>query len=116
VSAGAHPWLRLVLAATSVCLLTGCYALAQTISTDERGRKVKIKIVPAYPDLARRMNVGGKVKIEVVIDPQGRVKSSRVIGGHPLLVASCQEALKVWKFFPASEQTTQVVEFDFAHN
>jgi len=62
------------------------------------------------------MNVSGKVKIEVVIAPDGRVKSSRVVGGHPLLVQTCQDALKEWKFVPASEETTQIVEFEFHGN
>ena len=46
---------------------------------------------PAYPELARRMNVSGKVKIEVIITPDGHVRSTRVIGGHPLLVQACQD-------------------------
>ena len=45
------------------------------------------------------MSVSGKVKIEVIITPDGHVKSTRVIGGHPLLVQSCQDAVKEWKFF-----------------
>jgi TonB family protein len=88
-------------------------ALAQTAATDEGKRKIKTKNTPAYPELARRMNVSGKVKIEVIITPDGRVRSTRVIGGHPLLVQSCQDAVKEWKFFPAPEETTQIVEFDF---
>src|SRR5580765_4440519 len=88
-------------------------ASAQSASTDEGKRKVKSKTSPAYPELARRMSVSGKVKIEVIITPDGRVRSTRVIGGHPLLVQSCQDAVKEWKFFPAPEETTQVVEFDF---
>src|SRR5260370_20793574 len=59
------------------------------------------------------MNVTGKVKIEVIISPEGRVKSTRVVGGHPLLVQACQDAVKEWKFTPSSEETTQIVEFDF---
>ncbi len=61
-------------------------------------------------------NVYGKVKIEVVITPDGRVKSTRVVGGHPLLVQACQDAVKEWKFVPAPEETTQIVEFDFHAN
>jgi len=88
-------------------------ALAQTAATDEGKRKIKTKNTPAYPELARRMNVSGKVKIEVIIMPDGRVRSTRVIGGHPLLVQTRQDAVKEWKFFPAPEETTQIVEFDF---
>jgi TonB family protein len=94
-------------------LLAGVSAFSQTGSTDETRRKVKSKTAPTYPDLARRMNVGGKVKIEVVIAPDGHVKTTRVVGGHPLLVQTCQDALKEWKFVATSEETTQIVEFEF---
>ncbi len=96
-------------------LLMGSLGFAQTGSTDEGRRKVKTRVAPAYPELAKRMNVTGKVKIEVVITPEGHVKSARVVGGHPLLVQACEDAVKEWKFMPASEETTQVVEFEF-HN
>ena len=106
-------WTQRVLAASAACFLVGASGFAQSTSTDDGKRKVKTKTTPAYPELARRMNVTGKVKIEVVITPDGRVKSTRVIGGHPLLVQSCQDAVKEWKFVAAPEETTQVVEFDF---
>jgi TonB family protein len=86
---------------------------AQSGSTDEGKRKVKTKVSPPYPDLARRMSVAGKVKIEVVITPDGHVRSTRVVGGHPLLVQACQDAVKEWRFNASPEETTQVVEFEF---
>jgi protein TonB len=86
---------------------------SQTSGNDEGKRKVKSKTTPIYPELARRMSVTGKVKIEVIITPDGHVRSTRVLGGHPLLVQVCQDSVKEWKFFPAPEETTQVVEFDF---
>ena len=98
---------------TAANLLAGGAALAQTATTSDSGRKVKTKVAPVYPELARRMSVVGKVKLEVVITPDGRVKSTRVIGGHPILVQACQDAVKDWKFMPAPEESTQVVEFDF---
>jgi hypothetical protein len=49
----------------------------------------------------------------VVVAPDGRVRSSRALGGHPLLVQACQEAVKGWRFVPAAEESTQVYEFDF---
>jgi TonB family protein len=107
-------WVRLSLASVAAVLLLGTAAFAQQSSTDENKRKVKSKVAPAYPELARRMNVTGKVKIEVVIAPDGHVRTTRVIGGHPLLVAACQDAVKEWKFYPAAEETTQVIEFDFS--
>jgi len=97
----------------AVVLLWGSVGLAQSGSTDESKRKVKSKVLPAYPDLAKRMNVAGKVKIEVVISPDGRIKSTRIVGGHPLLTQACQDVLKDWRFVPGPEETTQVIEFEF---
>lgn len=106
-------WTRLVLTTVTASLVLATAGFAQTGSTDEGKRKVKTRVAPVYPELAKRMNVTGKVKIEVIITPEGHVKSTRVVGGHPLLVQSCQDAVKEWKFTPAGEETTQVVEFDF---
>jgi TonB family protein len=109
-------WRKWAVATTVALFFWGVSGFAQTGTTDESRRKVKTKTAPAYPDLAKRMNVSGKVKIEVVIAPDGRVKSTRVVGGHPLLVQACQDAVKEWKFVAAPEETTQVVEFEFHAN
>ncbi len=106
-------WKRALLAVGAAIALSGTSGLAQSGATDESRRKVKTKTTPVYPELARRMNVTGRVKIEVVITPDGHVKIARVIGGHPLLVQACENAVKEWKFTPAAEETTQIVEFEF---
>ena len=100
----------LIAGATALFVAT---AFAQSATTSDTGRKIKSKVAPVYPELARRMSVSGKVKLEVVITPDGRVKSTRVVGGHPILVQACQDAIKDWKFAPAPEESTQVIEFDF---
>ena len=109
-------WKKWAVATTAALLFSGASGFAQSGSTDETKRKVKTKTAPQYPELARRMNVTGKVKIEVVIAPDGRVKGTRVVGGHPLLVQACQDAVKEWKFVPAPEESTQLVEFEFHAN
>jgi TonB family protein len=110
-----HRWIRRVLVGVALASVLGTSVLAQSES-DEGKRKVKSKVAPAYPELARRMNVTGVVKIEVIITPDGRVKSARALGGHPLLVQACLDALKEWKFVAAPEETIQVVEFEFNGN
>src|SRR5215831_12448252 len=106
-------WQRFAVVVGSVALLWAGVAFAQSGATDESKRKVKSKVAPVYPDLARRMNVSGKVKIEVVIAPDGHIKSTRVIGGHPLLTQACQDALKDWRFLPGPDESTQIIEFEF---
>ena len=109
----AFTWSKKLLAVAATALFAVSLAFAQQTTIEEGKRKVKTKVTPVIPELARRMNITGKVKIEVVIAPDGRVKSARALGGHPVLVQSCQEAVKEWKFESAPEETTQVVEFDF---
>jgi TonB family protein len=105
-------WTRKILAAAAAGLLTVSLTGAQTMN-EEGKRRLKTKTAPAYPELARRLNIAGKVKIEVVIAPDGRVRSARAIGGHPVLVQACLDAVRDWRYEPASEETTQIVEFEF---
>jgi protein TonB len=107
-------WIRKLLVGGALLSVFGTHAIAQSSGMEEGKRKVKTKVAPAYPELAKRMNVAGKVKIEVIITPEGRVKSTRALGGHPLLVQACIDAVKEWKFSAAPEESTQVVEFEFS--
>lgn len=77
-------------------------------------RKIKTRVNPAYPELAKRMNATGTVRLEVQVAPSGDVKGVKVIGGHPLLVNAAEDAVKKWKYEPASEMTTTIVEFKFS--
>ena len=106
-------WSKKLLAAATATLFAVSLAFAQQAAVEEGKRKVKTRVTPAIPELARRMNITGKVKIEVVIAPDGHVKTSRALGGHPVLVQSCLEAVKDWKLDSAPEETTQLVEFEF---
>jgi TonB family protein len=106
-------------AAGSLILLMGLTALAvalvsaPAIAQDELTRKVQTKAAPVYPDLARRMNIAGTVKVIVVVAPNGTLKTTRVLGGNPVLVNAAVDALKKWKFEPASQESTGTVEFKF---
>ena len=82
----------------------------------ELNRKVKSQVSPLYPELARRMNVKGSVKLLVTVGPNGLVKTTKVVGGHPLLVTASEEAVRRWKFEPSSEESTSVIQFNFNSN
>ena len=66
----------------------------QSAQSEEMLRRAKTKVQPAYPDLARKMNITGTVKIEVTVSPNGTVKDARVVGGHPVLSAAALDAAK----------------------
>ena len=85
----------------------------QALNSEEITRRAKTKIQPVYPDLARKMNITGTVKVEVVVAPNGTVKGVRVVGGHPVLASAALEAVKKWRFEPAPVESTGVIDFKF---
>ncbi len=86
----------------------------QALAQEEIGsRKIKSKVAPTYPEIARRMAIAGKVKLSVVIAANGTVKDAKVIGGHPILVNAAMDAVKKWKYEPAATETSGTVEFTF---
>jgi protein TonB len=86
---------------------------AQQASSDELVRRARTKVQPYYPDLARKMNIAGTVKIEVTVAPNGTVKDARVVGGHPVLASAALEAAKKWRFEPAPTESSGVIDFKF---
>jgi TonB family protein len=76
-------------------------------------RRIKSKVSPTYPELARKMNLSGVVRLEVTVAPNGIVKDTKVIGGNPILVNAATDAVKKWRFEAANDESTQVVEFKF---
>ncbi|HEV2491177.1 MAG TPA: energy transducer TonB [Candidatus Acidoferrales bacterium] len=98
-------------------LLIGVVLLPVTVKSQDSDsatkRKVSHRVVPEFPALARQMNISGKVKLEATVEPDGHVKSTRAVGGSPLLIQSATQALKNWKFEPGPKETTEIIEFDF---
>ncbi len=102
----------LVMCATAAVVLSAPLSLAQQ-SEPEVGRKVVNKVAPIYPDLARRLNLHGVVKLVVVIAPDGSVKSTEVIGGNPVLTQAAVNAVRKWRYEATPEQTHGLVELRF---
>jgi TonB family protein len=92
---------------------SGLRASAQSSSASESKRQAKRLLTPQYPELAKRLNLSGTVRIEVTISPDGTVKHTRVLGGHPLLAASAEEAAQKSTFEPGPKETTETIEFKF---
>jgi len=76
-------------------------------------RPVKRRVPAKYSELARRSNIAGAVRLQVVVAPDGHVESADPIGGNPVLVESAMDAVKHWEFESAKEETTEVVQFTF---
>lgn len=103
-----------VLALLSLFLVVGPGRVgAQQGQNEEIVRRAKSKVQPIYPELARKMNITGTVKIEVVVAPNGTVKDARIVGGHPVLASAALDAAKKWRFEPASTESSGIIDFKF---
>ncbi len=101
-------WKRL-----SVAILAFCISALGLLAQEGAGRKVKVEVKPKYPEVARRFHLSGTVKVQVVINAAGSVRSAKAIGGHPVLADAAVDAALKWKFEPAGDDTTQVIPFNF---
>jgi TonB family protein len=84
-----------------------------TSAQESLERKVKSRVSPLYPEIARKMNLAGVVKLEITVLPNGVVKDTKVIGGNPILVNAATDAVKKWRFEPANDESVGVIEFKF---
>lgn len=95
-------------------LLTTSSTGAQTPSSvPTSDRKIAARVAPVYPDLAKRMHIRGIVRVEAIVRPNGAVKSSRALGGNPVLVDAALEAVNRWKFEAGQAETTEIVQVTF---
>ncbi len=70
------------------------------IGGDLRPPRKTHHVLPDYPELAKRVRLGGLVIVQCVIDVEGRVSDARVLRGHPLLDAAALDAVRQWRYEP----------------
>ncbi len=89
--------------------LLGCNAAyAQSAS-----RKLKTGTPPEYPELAKKNNIRGTARVQLLVAFDGKVKDVKVLGGHPVLVQAVVEAVSKWKYEPSAQESIVIVKFDF---
>jgi TonB family protein len=106
--------MRKVISLIAVVLVSlASLAVAQGSNASGPERKVNSRVAPNYPELAKKMHIQGIVKIEAVVRPNGSVKSTRILGGNPVLVDAAADAVSKWKFESGPTETTEVVQLTF---
>jgi len=60
------------------------------------------EVRPAYPPLARQARIAGTVRLEAVIAKDGMIQSLRLLSGHPLLAPAALDAVRQWRYRPAT--------------
>jgi TonB family protein len=104
-----HQWIR----SFSVGLLALFFLVPNNSLAQAAARKVKNKVDPVYPELAKRNNISGSARVELLVTPDGRVKDVKVLGGNPVLVQAVMAAVVKWKYEAAPEESSIVIKFDF---
>ena len=99
--------------AVGLLLIGGWAASCAPAWGQEIDRKPKIKVAPVFPELARRMNITGVVKVQITVATNGSVKNIKLVGGHPVLATAAMNAVKRWRFETGPQASTGMVEFRF---
>ncbi len=73
-----------------------------SVGGDVKQAKLIFSVSPVYPTLAKNQHVSGSVMVDALIDPNGRVTTMKVVSGPTLLQQAAMDALKQWKYQPAS--------------
>ena len=76
-------------------------------------RAIKSKVSPIYPEIAKRMKITGVVKLEVAVDPDGKVSDVKTLSGNNMLASAAQDAVRKWRFAPAPAASTVDVDMNF---
>lgn len=72
------------------------------VGGDVKPARLLSEAAPVYPIMAKNQHVTGDVVIDALIDANGRVTTMKVISGPTLLHQAAKDALRQWKYQPAS--------------
>ena len=76
-------------------LLLSFFSVALHAQKAEKpARKLLVKTTPDYPWDLRRSHIGGLVRLNLLISPNGAVDKVTVIGGNPILAETASKAVK----------------------
>ncbi len=101
----------------SVGLLIVLRILSLNMFAEERqvysARKIVSRAMPVYPELARKMNLEGSVKLLVMVAPNGTVKSIQAKGGSPVLLRAAEDSVYKFRWALAKDESKELVEMRF---
>ncbi len=72
------------------------------VGGDVRLARIIFSVPPKYPTLAKSQHVSGNVLIDALIDASGHVTTMKVVSGPAVLHQAAMDALKQWRYVPAS--------------
>ena len=106
-------FLRATFVALSVGVIISVSPVCFAQEPQPAARKIVSQVVPTYPELASKMQITGTVKVEVLVGPNGKAKSTQVVGGSPVLVKAALDAIDKWKWAPAPQESKELIQLNF---
>lgn len=77
-------------------------AAALPVGGDVKQARLLSSVPPSYPILAKTQHISGDVRVDALIDANGRVTTMKVVSGPTLLHQAAMDALRQWKYQPAT--------------
>lgn len=112
-SSDKRPFRRRIGACLFALLVLAGFCLPARATGTPSDRKVQKRVQPIYPELAKRMHVGGIVRISATVAPDGSVTEVKTLSGSRLLSPAAEDAVKKWKFVATDTQSTVNLDINF---
>jgi TonB family protein len=76
-------------------------------------RRLITRIEPEYPEILKRLKIGGIVRLQVRVAATGNVEDVQVLGGNPILGEAAAAAVKRWVYASGHSRSTAEVSIPF---
>ncbi|MGO9087554.1 MAG: energy transducer TonB [Candidatus Sulfotelmatobacter sp.] len=106
-------WLSFTILPLALCLTAAFVPSSLAQKAEKVERKLIVTSKPEYPELLRRAQVGGLVRLKATVLPNGAVTNIELLGGNPILAERAVTAVKKWKYAPGPAQTIEDVTVSF---
>jgi TonB family protein len=91
----------------------GVKTLVVSESGNYKTRELVSRVEPMYPDILRSNHIGGTVRLQVSIAPNGKAEDVELLGGSPILGEAAMAAVKQWVYAPGRSRTLVEVSVNF---
>jgi TonB family protein len=72
------------------------------VGGDVKSAKLLKSVPPVYPAFAKTQRVSGDVRVDALVDAEGRVTTMKIVSGPAMLHLAAMDALRQWKYQPAT--------------
>jgi TonB family protein len=94
----------------------GVKMLAIGVPANDVERKLITQVEPDYPETLKQLNIGGTVRLRILISAKGNVENAVLLGGNPILGESAIIAVKQWIYAPGRSLMVGEISISFGEH